>query len=129
MPALCAHGIVAHNLIARGNPAHAWPALIRQTIRQLFSSQRELAGFPVAARSLALSGADGEWDRLGSAHGSAPLGELLTSSNWRTEMRSGLPWVASTQPGPTAIHRAAGEGKCAAKKSQDHCWHPSGSVN
>lgn len=75
------------------------------------------------------NGADGEWDRLGSAHGSLPLGELLTSRDWRTEMRSGPPWVGSAQPGPTATHRAAGEGKCAAKKSQDHCWHPSGSVN
>lgn len=68
VPALCAHGIVAHNLIARGNPAHAWPALIRRTIRQLFSPHREHAGFPVAARSLALSpagwmGSGTGWDQ------------------------------------------------------------------
>lgn len=68
VPALCAHGIVAHNLIARGNPAHAWPALIRRTIRQLFSPRREHAGFPVAARGLALSpagwmGSGTGWDQ------------------------------------------------------------------
>lgn len=52
--ALCVCGIVPHKLMARGNPANTWSALIRGNItcttQQLLSPPREHTGFPVNAR-------------------------------------------------------------------------------
>lgn len=52
-PFVCV-GIVPHNLMARGNAANTWSALIRGkiacTTHQLFSPHREHTGFPVNAR-------------------------------------------------------------------------------